>query len=84
MLFTELIDELDHLKTAEREKRMAGIIQASCKHAVKAGDKLTDLEIRSLLEQMTTSGAPPTCPHGRPVLRVMSKYEIERMFKRVQ
>ncbi len=84
MLFTELIDELDHLKTAEREKRMAGIIQASCKHAVKAGDRLTDLEIRSLLEQMTTSGAPPTCPHGRPVLRVMSKYEIERMFKRVQ
>ena len=84
MLFTELIDELDHLKTAEREKRMAGIIQASCKHAVKAGDRLTDFEIRSLLEQMTTSGAPPTCPHGRPVLRVMSKYEIERMFKRVQ
>ena len=84
MLFTELIDELDHLKTAEREKRMAGIIQASCKHAVKAGDRLTDAEIRSLLEQMTTSGAPPTCPHGRPVLRVMSKYEIERMFKRVQ
>ena len=65
-------------------QRMAGIIQASCKHAVKAGDRLTDLEIRSLLEQMTTSGAPPTCPHGRPVLRVMSKYEIERMFKRVQ
>lgn len=84
MLFTELIDELDHLKTAEREKRMAGIIQASCKHAVKAGDRLTDAEIRSLLAQMTASGAPPTCPHGRPVLRAMSKYEIERMFKRVQ
>ncbi len=84
MLFTELIDELDHLKTAEREKRMTGIIQASCKHAVKAGDRLTDAEIRSLLEQMTASGAPPTCPHGRPVLRAMSKYEIERMFKRVQ
>lgn len=84
MLFTELIDELDHLKAAEREKRMASIIQASCKHAVKAGDRLTDAEIRSLLEQMTASGAPPTCPHGRPVLRVMSKYEIERMFKRVQ
>lgn len=84
MLFTELIDELEHLKTAEREKRMASVIQASCKHAVKAGDRLTDAEIRSLLEQMTASGAPPTCPHGRPVLRVMSKYEIERMFKRVQ
>jgi len=84
MLFTELIESLDTLKSAEREKRMTGIMQASCKHAVKGGDKLTDNEIHALLNAMLESDAPPTCPHGRPVMRVMSKREIERMFKRVQ
>ena len=84
MLFTELIESLDTLRSAEREKRMTGIMQASCKHAVKAGDRLTDSEIRALLSAMAESDAPPTCPHGRPVLRVMTKREIERMFKRVQ
>lgn len=84
MLFTELIESLDTLRLAEREKRMAGVMQASCKHAVKAGDKLTDSEIRALLSAMLESDAPPTCPHGRPVMRVMTRREIERMFKRVQ
>ena len=84
LLFTELIESLDTLKSAEKEKRLVGIMQASCKHAVKAGDRLTDSEIRALLSEMFASDAPPTCPHGRPVLRVMTRREIERMFKRIQ
>lgn len=84
IMFTEIIESLDTLKNAEREKRMHTIIQASCKHAVKAGDQLTDGEIASLLSAMRASGAPPTCPHGRPVLRILTKNEIERMFKRIQ
>ena len=84
IMFTEIIESLDTLKNAEKEKRMHTIIQASCKHAVKAGDTLTDGEIQSLLDAMRASGAPPTCPHGRPVLRIMTKNEIEKMFKRIQ
>ncbi|MBR3929113.1 MAG: DNA mismatch repair endonuclease MutL [Clostridia bacterium] len=84
IMFTEIIESLDMLKTAEKEKRMHTIIQSSCKHAVKAGDTLTEGEIKSLLEAMRVSGAPPTCPHGRPVLRVLTKNEIEKMFKRIQ
>ncbi len=84
IMFTEIIESLDTLKNAEKEKRMHTIMQASCKHAVKAGDVLNDLEIRSLLDAMRASGAPPTCPHGRPVLRILTKNEIEKMFKRIQ
>ncbi|MBQ1257649.1 MAG: DNA mismatch repair endonuclease MutL [Clostridia bacterium] len=84
IMFTEIIESLDTLKNAEKEKRMHTIIQASCKHAVKAGDTLTEGEIRSLLDAMRISGAPPTCPHGRPVLRILTKNEIEKMFKRIQ
>ncbi len=84
IMFTEIIDSLDTLKNAEKEKRMHTIIQSSCKHAVKAGDTLTDGEIRSLLDAMRASGAPPTCPHGRPVLRILTRNEIEKMFKRIQ
>lgn len=84
IMFTEIIESLDTLKNAEKEKRMHVIIQSSCKHAVKAGDMLSDLEIKSLLDAMRISGAPPTCPHGRPVLRILTKTEIEKMFKRIQ
>lgn len=84
MLFTEMLDELELLKKAEKERRLDAVIQASCKHAVKAGDKLTEAEIKALLSAMRVSGAPPTCPHGRPVLKVFTKRNIEQLFKRIQ
>ncbi|MBR4236726.1 MAG: DNA mismatch repair endonuclease MutL [Clostridia bacterium] len=84
MLFTEMLDSLDMLKRAEKTRKLDSVIQASCKHAVKGGEKLTQQEINSLLEQMRISNAPPTCPHGRPVMRVYSRSDIERLFKRIQ
>ncbi len=84
MLFTEMLDDLELLKKAEKERRLDAVIQASCKHAVKAGDRLTEAEIKALLSAMRVSGAPPTCPHGRPVLKVFTKRSIEQLFKRIQ
>ena len=59
------------------------IIIRSCKSAIKAGDFLTPEEIDSLLAQLKTCDNPFSCPHGRPTFIKMTKYEIERMFKRV-
>ncbi len=82
--FMEMIEQLDRLKGATLDRRRGELIQLSCKRAVKAGDRLTDGEIQALLHEMASTNAPPTCPHGRPVMRVFRMSEIERMFKRIQ
>jgi DNA mismatch repair protein MutL len=82
-IFLEFIDQLESLRGAARERQRAGLIMASCKRAVKAGDALSEAEISALIAEMRSSGAPPTCPHGRPALKVIRRNEMEAMFKRV-
>ncbi len=59
------------------------IAQSACKHAVKAGERLSHEEIRQLLEKITERDSLLTCPHGRPVAVRFTKTDIEKMFKRV-
>ena len=55
----------------------------ACHGAIKAGKPMTIEEMDTLLEQMKPLKLPSHCPHGRPVFKKLSFYEIERMFKRV-
>ena len=82
--FMDVIAGLSGLGSAALEARRDEILQRACKGAVKAGDALAPSEIEALLAQMEASGAPPTCPHGRPVIKTFSRREIERMFRRIQ
>ena len=59
------------------------IAQSACKHAVKAGERLSQEEIRQLLERIASQDTLLTCPHGRPVAIRFTKTDIEKMFKRV-
>ncbi|HMM31413.1 MAG TPA: hypothetical protein PKB13_06495, partial [Clostridia bacterium] len=68
--------------TAVDVKR-AMLIQSACKHAIKAGDKISNAEIESLLAACKKEGLPMTCPHGRPVMVKMTRLEFEKLFKRV-
>lgn len=70
-------------KKAQSELLRASLIQSACKHAIKAGQRISDEEIQALLEYYSTNGAPLTCPHGRPVMVKMTKKDFEKMFKRV-
>jgi len=54
----------------------------ACKAAVKAGDPLTDAEIRALLAQRRLIQQSGTCPHGRPTTIRLSLAELEKQFKR--
>ncbi len=81
-LFADLIDRLDQLKSATIDRRRGEVITASCKRAVKAGDHLTDAEIRALIGDMLTTSAPPNCPHGRPIIKTFKRSEVDHMFRR--
>jgi len=82
--FLEMVDHLGELRVlSTRQKRRDAILQMACKKAVKGGDKLSDSEISSLLKEMQKTGAPPTCPHGRPLVVVLSRTEIEKKFRRI-
>lgn len=54
----------------------------SCKAAIKAGEKLTEVEMRSLIDQLFATSMPYVCPHGRPVLIKLSLQELDRRFFR--
>jgi DNA mismatch repair protein MutL len=56
--------------------------QMACKAAVKAGDVLNNEQIEQLLEDLKKTDNKFTCPHGRPTGWLLSKYEIEKKFKR--
>ena len=58
------------------------LITRSCKSAVKANEKLSMLEMRNLLKNLANCENPYSCPHGRPTFIKISKYELERSFKR--
>ena len=83
-LFLDMLQSLGQLKAATVDVRRAEIMQLACKSAVKGGDALTQSEIETLITQMAVTNAPATCPHGRPVVKVISKRDLEKMFKRIQ
>ena len=54
----------------------------SCKAAIKAGERLSETEMRSLIDQLFATSMPYVCPHGRPVLIKLSLAELDRRFFR--
>ncbi len=64
------------------EANIEGIVRQACRSAIKANDKLSALDINNLLDKIGYLDNPFTCPHGRPTLIELSKYEIEKLFKR--
>ncbi len=83
-LFLEMLQSLNQLRSATVDARRAQVIQMACKSAVKAGDALSESEIGALISDLLETGAPPTCPHGRPVVKAIHRRELEKMFKRIQ
>lgn len=54
----------------------------ACKNAIKSGEKLTQLEMVTLVDQLFATKEPYFCPHGRPVIVTLNLDEIDRKFKR--
>ena len=82
-LFMETLDEINTVaRTAKQEKEEKFIATVACKAAVKANMALTEEEVTSLINELLKLPNPFSCPHGRPTVIKMSKYDIERKFAR--
>lgn len=79
------LQETGDITTADAQKRINHTLQAmmACKAAVKAHDVLSMAQMESLLKQLFALENHLTCPHGRPTAWLLSRYEIEKKFKRV-
>lgn len=80
----ELADRVSEYRAMPtQETRRDVLIQMACKKAVKAGDPLSTESIERLIDEMQETGAPPTCPHGRPIVVCIAKSELDKRFRRI-
>ena len=82
-LFLELLDSLEYVNGKNTEMVLDKIASMSCKAAVKGNQKLSVPEIEQLIDDLLELENPYFCPHGRPVIIAMTRYEIEKKFKRI-
>lgn len=83
-LFIEMLDDFSNLTGRETpELILEKVASMSCKAAVKGNQILSFCEFDALMDELLDLDNPYNCPHGRPTIISMTKYEIEKKFKRI-
>lgn len=83
-MFLEVLDELDTgVSRGNFQVIEEKIASMSCKAAVKGNNRLSTAEAQELIDELLTLDNPYNCPHGRPTIVTISKYEMEKKFKRI-
>ena len=83
-MFIEMLDDFANIGGAQAPVMlMEKVASMSCKAAVKGHDRLSTQEASHLIDTLLTLENPYQCPHGRPTIIAMSKFEIEKKFKRI-
>ena len=83
-LFHEILDNLRSMGSGLKvDVKYDKIASLACRAAVKANDKLSDIEILGLLDELRYIDEPFTCPHGRPTILKYTIKDIEKSFKRI-
>lgn len=83
-MFLSLLDELcSDMPRGKQELIYEKIASMSCKAAVKGNNRLSYEEAKELIQELMTLENPYHCPHGRPTIISMTKYELEKKFKRI-
>ncbi len=79
----DLIHDMKILKPKMDNEIRHHLMQKACKSSVKAGMKLSEMEINELLKKLDKNNSVLLCPHGRPVIVNISRAQIEKWFKRL-
>lgn len=83
-LFMEMLDNLsDDILKGSPDLIYEKVASMSCKAAVKGNHSMSAMEADHLIDQLLQLENPYACPHGRPTIISMSKYELEKKFKRI-
>ncbi len=83
-LLMEMLDGLsEDIPAGNPEMIVEHVASISCKAAVKGNHTMTAAEANALIDQLLGMENPYSCPHGRPTIISMSKYELEKKFKRI-
>ena len=83
-LFLEMLSDLEDRGSMQPSELIASkLASMSCKAAIKGGQKISFQEADALVSKLLTLENPYACPHGRPTIITMTKYELEKKFKRI-
>ena len=83
-ILMDLLDGLSDITgTASSETLLDKVASMSCKAAVKGNHQMSSMEAKALIDELLSLENPYNCPHGRPTIISMSKYELEKKFKRI-
>ena len=83
-LLLEMLDGLsEDMQKKAPEMIYEKVASLSCKAAVKGNHRMSPVEADALIDQLLDMENPYACPHGRPTIIAMSKYELEKKFKRI-
>ena len=81
--FDDILKNLNSIAKKPLDLIRDDIATMACKAAVKAGNNLSDTEINILLDTLEKEKTTLLCPHGRPIVMVYDKKQLEKMFKRI-
>ncbi len=79
----DLVHDMKNLRPSMNNEIRHYLMQKACKSSVKSGMKLTEMEIKELLKNLDLNNPVLLCPHGRPVITVVTRAQIEKWFKRI-
>lgn len=83
-MFVDMLDDFTNINSREApELILEKVASLSCKAAIKGGNHISRAEAEQLIDELLTLENPYHCPHGRPTIISMNKYEIEKKFKRI-
>ena len=83
-MFIDMLDDFTNISGKEAPQLiLEKVASMSCKAAVKGNHSLSRPEIETLIDDLLQLDNPYNCPHGRPTIISMTKYEIEKKFKRI-
>jgi len=79
----DLLHDMNNQRPKINDELDRMLMQKACKSAVKSGMSLNEVQIKQLLKNLDINKPVLLCPHGRPIVSIVKRSQIEKWFKRI-